>query len=94
MTYTLILPLRHGESDWNAKNLFTGWVDVGLTEKGQQEAVRGGEQLREADLLPDVVHLGAASGDQHRLHLPRRRGPALDPGPPLHGASTSVTTAR
>jgi 2,3-bisphosphoglycerate-dependent phosphoglycerate mutase len=55
MTYTLIL-LRHGESDWNAKNLFTGWVDVGLTEKGQQEAVRGGEQLREADLLPDVVH--------------------------------------
>jgi 2,3-bisphosphoglycerate-dependent phosphoglycerate mutase len=55
MTYTLIL-LRHGESDWNAKNLFTGWVDVGLTEKGREEAVRGGEQLREAGLLPDVVH--------------------------------------
>ena len=55
MTYTLVL-LRHGESDWNAKNLFTGWVDVGLTEKGRQEAVRGGEQLREAGLLPDVVH--------------------------------------
>ena len=55
MTYTLIL-LRHGESDWNAKNLFTGWVDVGLTEKGEAEAVRGGEQLREAGLLADVVH--------------------------------------
>ena len=55
MTHTLIL-LRHGESDWNAKNLFTGWVDVGLTAKGQEEAVRGGEQLREAGLLPDVVH--------------------------------------
>jgi 2,3-bisphosphoglycerate-dependent phosphoglycerate mutase len=55
MTHTLIL-LRHGESDWNAKNLFTGWVDVGLTEKGQAEAVRGGEQLREAGLLADVVH--------------------------------------
>jgi 2,3-bisphosphoglycerate-dependent phosphoglycerate mutase len=55
MTHTLVL-LRHGESDWNAKNLFTGWVDVGLTEKGEAEAVRGGEQLREADLLPDVVH--------------------------------------
>ena len=55
MTHTLIL-LRHGESDWNAKNLFTGWVDVALTEKGQAEAVRGGEQLKEADLLPDVVH--------------------------------------
>ena len=55
MTHTLIL-LRHGESEWNAKNLFTGWVDVALTEKGREEAVRGGTQLREAWLLPDVVH--------------------------------------
>lgn len=55
MTYKLIL-LRHGESDWNAKNLFTGWVDVPLTDKGRAEAVRGGELLKEADLLPDVVH--------------------------------------
>ncbi|GAB3661997.1 phosphoglyceromutase [Nocardioides korecus] len=54
-TRTLIL-LRHGESDWNAKNLFTGWVDVALTEKGRGEAVAGGEQLLEAGLLPDVVH--------------------------------------
>ena len=55
MTYTLIL-LRHGESDWNAKNLFTGWVDVALTDKGRAEAVSGGEQLKAAGLLPDVVH--------------------------------------
>ena len=55
MTYTLIL-LRHGESEWNAKNLFTGWVDVDLTDKGRAEAVRGGELLVEAGLLPDVVH--------------------------------------
>ena len=55
MAHTLIL-LRHGESEWNAKNLFTGWVDVDLTEKGRAEAVSGGEQLREAGLLPDVVH--------------------------------------
>lgn len=55
MTYKLIL-LRHGESDWNAKNLFTGWVDVPLTEKGKAEATHGGELLRENDLLPDVVH--------------------------------------
>lgn len=55
MSYTLIL-LRHGESEWNAKNLFTGWVDVGLTDKGRAEAVRGGELLREAGVLPDVVH--------------------------------------
>ena len=53
--YTLIL-LRHGESEWNAKNLFTGWVDVDLTEKGRAEAARGGELLAEAGLLPDIVH--------------------------------------
>jgi 2,3-bisphosphoglycerate-dependent phosphoglycerate mutase len=53
--YTLVL-LRHGESDWNAKNLFTGWVDVPLTEKGQAEALAGGDLLLEAGLLPDVVH--------------------------------------
>lgn len=55
MTHTLVL-LRHGESEWNAKNLFTGWVDVALTEKGRTEAARGGELLKEADVLPDVVH--------------------------------------
>ena len=52
---TLIL-LRHGESEWNEKNLFTGWVDVDLTDKGKAEALRGGELLKEAGLLPDVVH--------------------------------------
>jgi 2,3-bisphosphoglycerate-dependent phosphoglycerate mutase len=55
MTYTLVL-LRHGESDWNAKNLFTGWVDVPLSEKGRTEAETGGRLLTEAGLLPDVVH--------------------------------------
>src|ERR671921_250946 len=55
MTGTLVL-LRHGESEWNAKNLFTGWVDVDLTPKGEAEARRGGELLRDSGLLPDVVH--------------------------------------
>ncbi|MCH7231380.1 phosphoglyceromutase [Glycomyces sp. L485] len=55
MTATLVL-LRHGESEWNAKNLFTGWVDVKLTAAGEEEARRGGQLLAEADLLPDVVH--------------------------------------
>ena len=54
-SHTLIL-LRHGESDWNQKNLFTGWVDVDLTEKGRAEAVRGGHLMADAGLLPDVVH--------------------------------------
>jgi 2,3-bisphosphoglycerate-dependent phosphoglycerate mutase len=55
MTYTLVL-LRHGESEWNAKNLFTGWVDVALSEKGVAEALRGGSLLTDAGVLPDVVH--------------------------------------
>ncbi len=55
MTGTLVL-LRHGESEWNQKNLFTGWVDVDLTAKGEAEARRGGELLVEHDLLPDVLH--------------------------------------
>ena len=55
MSYKLIL-LRHGESEWNAKNLFTGWVDVALSDKGRAEATRGGQLLKEANLLPDVLH--------------------------------------
>jgi 2,3-bisphosphoglycerate-dependent phosphoglycerate mutase len=52
---TLVL-LRHGESEWNAKNQFTGWVDVPLSQKGEHEGLRAGTLLREAELLPDVVH--------------------------------------
>jgi 2,3-bisphosphoglycerate-dependent phosphoglycerate mutase len=52
---TLIM-IRHGESEWNAKGLFTGWVDAGLSELGRDEAARSGGQLAEAGLRPDVVH--------------------------------------
>lgn len=52
---TLVL-LRHGESEWNALNLFTGWVDVPLTEKGIDEAKRAGELLVEQNVLPDVLY--------------------------------------
>jgi 2,3-bisphosphoglycerate-dependent phosphoglycerate mutase len=55
MTSTLVL-LRHGESEWNALNLSTGWVDVALTEKGRAEAVVGGQLLKDEGVLPDVVH--------------------------------------
>ncbi|KAB1660339.1 phosphoglyceromutase [Pseudoclavibacter chungangensis] len=51
---TLIL-VRHGQSEWNEKNLFTGWVDVELTEQGRAEGVRAGELIREAGLTPDIL---------------------------------------
>jgi 2,3-bisphosphoglycerate-dependent phosphoglycerate mutase len=79
---TLIL-LRHGQSDWNEKNLSTGWVDVGLTPRGEDEARRGGELIRERDLLPDVLHTSVlrrairtaeiALDAADRLWLPVRR---------------------
>jgi 2,3-bisphosphoglycerate-dependent phosphoglycerate mutase len=53
--HNLIL-LRHGESQWNEKNLFTGWVDVDLSAKGLTEAHRAGELLTEHNLLPNVLH--------------------------------------
>jgi 2,3-bisphosphoglycerate-dependent phosphoglycerate mutase len=52
---TLVL-LRHGESAWNSRNLFTGWVDVALTSRGEEQARHSGRRLREAGLLPDVLH--------------------------------------
>jgi 2,3-bisphosphoglycerate-dependent phosphoglycerate mutase len=52
---TLVL-LRHGESEWNSKGLFTGWVDVGLSAAGAQEAEHGGRLLVQAGLQPAVVH--------------------------------------
>jgi 2,3-bisphosphoglycerate-dependent phosphoglycerate mutase len=52
---TLIL-VRHGESEWNARGLFTGWVDVALSDRGAQEAERAGGLLVRAGIRPDVVH--------------------------------------
>jgi len=60
MAHTLIL-LRHGQSEWNNKNLFTGWVDVRLTDLGMKEARRAGVLLTEHNLLPDVVHTSVLS---------------------------------
>ena len=53
--HTLIL-LRHGQSQWNELNLFTGWVDVDLNERGVEEGRRAGELLRDSGLLPDVLY--------------------------------------
>ena len=55
MTYTLVL-LRHGESEWNLENRFTGWTDVDLTEKGIAEAGEAGRMMLDAGLTFDVLH--------------------------------------
>jgi 2,3-bisphosphoglycerate-dependent phosphoglycerate mutase len=60
MPGTLIL-LRHGNSEWNQKNLFTGWVDVRLTDQGRQEATRAGELITQSGIVPDVVHTSLLS---------------------------------
>jgi len=56
MSIGKLILLRHGQSQWNAKNLFTGWVDVALSSQGEAEAKRAGELLKEKNLLPDVLH--------------------------------------
>jgi len=48
--------VRHGESEWNKENRFTGWTDVDLSEKGEQEALAGGKAIREAGLTFDVAY--------------------------------------
>jgi 2,3-bisphosphoglycerate-dependent phosphoglycerate mutase len=65
---TLVL-LRHGESTWNAENLFTGWVDVGLSDKGRQEAAHAGVLLRDAGLRPAVLHTSVLTRAIQTAHL-------------------------
>jgi 2,3-bisphosphoglycerate-dependent phosphoglycerate mutase len=55
MVYTVVL-LRHGESQWNKENLFTGWVDVDLSEKGVEEAKTAGRLIKEERLVFDKVY--------------------------------------
>lgn len=68
MTGTLIL-VRHGESEWNLKNLFTGWRNPDLTEKGQGEARATGKRLKAAGYVPDVYFTSALRRAQHTLDL-------------------------
>jgi 2,3-bisphosphoglycerate-dependent phosphoglycerate mutase len=65
---TLVL-IRHGESVWNSEGLFTGWVDVGLSAKGVDEAVNSGRLLDEAGLRPDVVHTSVLTRAIQTAHL-------------------------
>ena len=80
--YRLVL-LRHGESEWNARNLFTGWVNVGLTATGEQQASQAGKVLAQHELLPGFVHTSLqrrtirtadlALGECDRDWIPARR---------------------
>jgi 2,3-bisphosphoglycerate-dependent phosphoglycerate mutase len=68
MSRTLIL-VRHGESEWNLKNLFTGWKNPDLTEKGIGEARLAGQRLKAAGLVPDYCYTSALKRAQHTLDL-------------------------
>jgi 2,3-bisphosphoglycerate-dependent phosphoglycerate mutase len=68
MTYDLIL-LRHGNSVWNQKNLFTGWVDVDLSDQGRKEAKRAGELLGEKNLLPDLLYTSVLKRAINTAHI-------------------------
>lgn len=65
----LLVLVRHGQSEWNLKNLFTGWKDPDLTEKGVEEAIRAGQQLKALDLRFDVAYTSALTRAQHTLRL-------------------------
>jgi 2,3-bisphosphoglycerate-dependent phosphoglycerate mutase len=69
MSIGKLILLRHGESEWNAKNLFTGWVDVRLSALGETEARRGGALLKEKSLLPDVLHTSLLRRAIHTAQL-------------------------
>ncbi|HEY0259398.1 MAG TPA: phosphoglyceromutase [Lacisediminihabitans sp.] len=68
MTHTLIL-LRHGNSEWNTKNLFTGWVDVDLSDQGRAEAKRAGELIAESGILPDILYTSVLKRAIHTANI-------------------------
>jgi 2,3-bisphosphoglycerate-dependent phosphoglycerate mutase len=69
MTDRLLVLVRHGQSEWNLQNLFTGWRDVGLTEKGIAEARAGGRQLKALGLRFDIAFTSALTRAQRTLEL-------------------------
>src|SRR5262245_2731301 len=69
MSDRLLVLVRHGQSDWNLKNLFTGWRDVGLTEKGIAEARAAGKKLKAQGLHFDVAFTSVLKRAQHTLDL-------------------------
>ena len=81
-----IVLLRHGESTWNQENRFTGWTDVGLTDKGSRRRGRGRPAAEARGLrLRRRLHLGAQARDQDAVDRARGDGPDVDPGAPIAG---------
>jgi len=68
MNRTLVL-VRHGQSEWNAENLFTGWKNPDLTARGEEEARRAGRQLRQRDILFSAAFTSALKRAQRTLDL-------------------------
>ncbi len=66
--YKVVL-LRHGESEWNKKNLFTGWTDVDLTDKGREEAKTAGVLMKEAGLVFDIAYTSVLKRAINTLHI-------------------------
>jgi len=71
MTHRLVL-LRHGESEWNKRNLFTGWWDAPLTELGEAQATGGGALMLAAGILPDIAHTSLQTRAIHTTELALR----------------------
>src|SRR5690606_11902269 len=77
MTGTLIL-VRHGQSEWNLKNLFTGWRDPPLTEQGIEEAKHCGRELNKYGFIPDYCFTSSLQRAQHTLDLILDEGKIFD----------------
>ena len=69
MSDRLLVLLRHGQSEWNLKNLFTGWKDPDLTDKGREEAREAGRKLKAQGFTFDVAFTSALTRAQHTLDL-------------------------
>ena len=69
MSDRLLVLVRHGQSDWNLKNLFTGWKDPGLTEKGVAEATAAGQRLKALGLSFDIAFTSALTRAQNTCSL-------------------------
>ena len=69
MTDRLLVLVRHGQSEWNLKNLFTGWRDVDITEKGVEEAKLAGRKLKAQGLSFDLAYTSALKRAQRTLDL-------------------------